>query len=116
MHPINIPSYHRGFTLIELLVVIAIIGVLSSVVLASLNTARAKAADASVKSNLANSRAQAELIYDRFGCYSSDTATACNIGAVYNGACPTTIGAGGTGMIFGNPVLSAQIIAAKNAS
>ena len=54
----------RGFTLIELLVVIAIIGILSSVVLASLNTARNKGNDAAIKSNLANARAQAELFYD----------------------------------------------------
>ena len=54
----------KGFTLIELLVVIAIIGILASVVLASLNTARAKGADAATKSALGNSRAQAELYYD----------------------------------------------------
>ena len=57
-------TIQQGFTLIELLVVIAIIGILSSVVLASLNTARAKGADAAVKSNLNNMRAQAELFYD----------------------------------------------------
>jgi|SRR3990167_2583085 len=55
---------NKGFTLIELLVVIAIIGILSSVVLASLNTARGKGSDAAVKATMANARAQAELYYD----------------------------------------------------
>lgn len=56
--------FKRGFTLIELLVVIAIIGILASVVLASLNSARDKGSDAAVKSTLNNMRAQAELYYD----------------------------------------------------
>jgi prepilin-type N-terminal cleavage/methylation domain-containing protein len=54
---------NKGFTLIELLVVIAIIGILSSVVLASLSSARNKGKDAAVKSQLASMRAQAELYY-----------------------------------------------------
>ncbi len=53
----------RGFTLIELLVVIAIIGILSAVVLASLNTARSKGNDAAIQSNLSAVRVQAEIYY-----------------------------------------------------
>ncbi|MDB5190058.1 MAG: gspG [Parcubacteria group bacterium] len=50
----------RGFTLIELLVVIAIIGLLSSVVLASLNAARVKARDSERISNLVQIRSAIE--------------------------------------------------------
>ena len=54
----------RGFTLIELLVVIAIIGILSSVVLASLSTARNKGADAAAMSQINSVRAQAAIYFD----------------------------------------------------
>lgn len=43
---------------------IAVIGILASVVLASLNTARDKGEDASTKATLSSVRAQAELYYD----------------------------------------------------
>lgn len=54
----------RGFTLIELLVVIAIIGILSSVVLASLNSARQKSRDARRLSDVKQLQLSLELYYD----------------------------------------------------
>jgi len=59
----------KGFTLIELLVVIAIIGILSSVVLASLNSARTKGSDAAVKTGMGSLVTQAALVYDTNGSY-----------------------------------------------
>jgi prepilin-type N-terminal cleavage/methylation domain-containing protein len=68
----------RGFTLIELLVVIAIIGILSAVVLASLNTARSKGNDAAIQSDLSTIQTQAEIYYGGTGNNTYGTAgTSC---------------------------------------
>ena len=53
----------RGFTLIELLVVIAIIGLLSSVVLSSLNGARQRGRDARRAADLKQLQVALELYY-----------------------------------------------------
>ncbi len=86
-------SNKKGFTLIELLVVIAIIGILASVVLASLNSARSKGSDAAIKANLANIRAQAALYYDTnntygtsVSCWVSSTGTANSCTGVFSAA------------------------------
>ncbi len=87
----------RGFTLIELLVVIAIIGILSSVVLASLVLARQRGADAAVKSNLHTIQTQAEVYYSNnsntygpvFACGSSVRVTIPGVGANFFISDPT---------------------------
>lgn len=57
-------SASRGFTLIELLVVVAIIGILSSIVLASLNSARKKGRDARRVADIKQLQLALELYYD----------------------------------------------------
>ena len=62
---------NQGFTLIELLVVIAIIGLLSSVVLASLNSARMKARDAQRKANVDQVKLALDLYLSTYNDYPS---------------------------------------------
>lgn len=66
----------KGFTLIELLVVIAIIGILSSVVLASMNSARKKSRDARRLQDLKSMQTALELIYDANKSYTVTTSGA----------------------------------------
>jgi prepilin-type N-terminal cleavage/methylation domain-containing protein len=67
------PFSKRGFTLIELLVVIAIIGILSSIVLASLNSARQRGRDARRISDIKQIQLALELYYDANSAYPSGT-------------------------------------------
>lgn len=77
----------RGFTLIELLVVVAIIGILASVVLASLNTARGKGSDAAIEANLTDMQSQAAIYYDGNGNQSYGVNASCVLtnGSITNG-------------------------------
>lgn len=67
----------RGFTLIELLVVIAIIGLLSSVILASLNSARVKARNAARMEDVHTLRIALEQYYSDNGHYPSSINPLC---------------------------------------
>jgi prepilin-type N-terminal cleavage/methylation domain-containing protein len=77
-----------GFTLIELLVVIAIISLISSVVLASISTARKKSRDSAVRAQAMQFRNLLSLEYNDTGSYANffiswvgSTATCDNINA-----------------------------------
>ena len=72
---INIRSQNKGFTLIELLVVIAIIGLLASIVLVSLNTAREKARDTKRLSIISQVNLAMEMYYDKYGHYPDSTSS-----------------------------------------
>jgi prepilin-type N-terminal cleavage/methylation domain-containing protein len=93
-YPFNSADREKGFTLIELLVVIAIIGLLSSIILAALSTARQKGQDASTLEEVHQiQNALAEYYNDNgFYPYCSSGGLCCvgNNACVYGGGTVST--------------------------
>lgn len=76
----------KGFTLIELLVVIAIIGLLASVVLVALNSARQKSRDAKRVGDLNQLAKAMELYFNDVAAYPTGTGYTSVGGAVFGSA------------------------------
>jgi prepilin-type N-terminal cleavage/methylation domain-containing protein len=98
---------NSGFTLIELLVVISIIGLLASIVFASVSGARTKASDASVQQNLDSIRTQAEIAYSSSSGYAnicSDTTISNALNAALNSGSATVVDT-----LFGDNTASTRV-------
>ncbi|MFW0838080.1 MAG: type II secretion system protein [Candidatus Komeilibacteria bacterium] len=71
---------NKGFTLIELLVVIAIIGLLSTLAVVSLNSARSKARDARRTSDIRQLQTALEMYFNDKGAYPATPSNSTYLG------------------------------------
>jgi prepilin-type N-terminal cleavage/methylation domain-containing protein len=83
---------NKGFTLIELLVVIAIIGLLASVVLLALNSARAKSRDAKRIADIRQIASAMELFFNDNNAYPTNASIALLSSGAAPGLSPKYIG------------------------
>ena len=78
----------RAFTLVELLVVISIIGLLSSIAVVSMTSARSKARDGKRQADIKQIITAMQLYYDTNGKYPDASGTlGCNCGTLALDAC-----------------------------
>ncbi len=80
----NFQTSMKGFTLIELLVVITIIGILATIVVVNLNSARGRGQDTAIKEQMSQIRAQAALYYDTQYGYTTGAASSAVTGSCLN--------------------------------
>jgi len=85
--------YHQAFTLVELLVVIAIIGILSTLSIVGLNSARAKARDSRRLSDVREIATALEMYYSDTGVY---PLVASATGTLIGGLCLSDLGISST--------------------
>ncbi len=82
--PKNRIKFKEGFTLIELLVVVAIISLLSSIIFASLNSARSQARDSKRISDFRQVQTALTLYFDKYGRYPNETPVMPDEAASFN--------------------------------